>query len=556
MTSPPDRALSRPLLVILVLGVIACWVGTTNHEVWTADEPRVAAIGAEMATQDSWAVPRLGGEPFLEKPPLYWWVQATVFRLAGTTSSGLARVPSALFGIVTLLLTFALGRRFLSAQRSMMGCLVLLTMASFLRRTHWVIVDMALLFAVTGALCCFVYAERRPPGRRGGLLFGMYGFLALAFFSKGIVGPGIPSLGMLAYLLWTRRTRAFLGWHVALGAAGIGALIGLWLWRVHADVGAEGLRTFLVYNNFGRFFADTAGYDGGHERPFYYYLTQGLAELLPWTPVLLVALLSLRRNWSVVSDSDKDATRFALATTVPVVVALSFASTKRGLYLLPLLPAVSVLLGAWLTAGLEKKPWERKFERAWQWLYVGLGALAALAVVLLGSLPEIRFSPDYLPHALLGVVVVSGVYVAARPRSSAISYGAWFQASAVMLAGLCAAFVTAAPRVDQVKSLAPVGEMLKEHVPAGAPIYAFDPSETMRGVISFYDGRHSRNLLELSELRELSESLRTAYVLVEDKSNKGTYHDIVDAKIKHRKLDERSIGDSRFYRLLVVGEDG
>ena len=111
---------SHPFITLCFIGAFVSFVGISN-ELWTPDEPRDAAIGRAMWESGDWIVPRLNGEPFLEKPPLYWWAQSALFALLGRATPTLARLPSALFGFAALLLTYALGRSFFSARTCLVG---------------------------------------------------------------------------------------------------------------------------------------------------------------------------------------------------------------------------------------------------------------------------------------------------------------------------------------------------------------------------------------------------------------------------------------------------
>src|SRR5215470_8299257 len=75
-----EGALRRPLGAVLLLSILVCCAGTFSHSLWSPDEPTGAAVGRAMADSGDLIVPRLNGEPFLEKPPLYWWVQVAAFR--------------------------------------------------------------------------------------------------------------------------------------------------------------------------------------------------------------------------------------------------------------------------------------------------------------------------------------------------------------------------------------------------------------------------------------------------------------------------------------------
>ena len=192
---------------------------------------------------------------FFGETPLYWWAQSSAVRCCSVAllrpSPG---YPPQLFGFAALLLTYALGRSFFSSRTCLVGCLILLSTALFSLTTHWIVVDNALLFAVTGAWTLFAHAESCDGTTRQFLLLGMYVFLAIAFLTKGVVGLGIPALGMGVYLLWSRRLSRFFGWHMVVGSGLIAGAAHYGSGCSGGKAGASSLDTFLVYNQAGTFF--------------------------------------------------------------------------------------------------------------------------------------------------------------------------------------------------------------------------------------------------------------------------------------------------------------
>jgi 4-amino-4-deoxy-L-arabinose transferase-like glycosyltransferase len=542
--------LARPLLTLCVAGAILGALGVTNHEVWTPDEPRDAAVGAEMWRAGSWAVPRLDGRPFLEKPPLYWWVQASVFAAFGRADAGLARVPSALFGFGTLLLTYALGRRFFSGASCLLGGLVLLTTTVFTYRSHWIIVDPALLFAITGTLACLVHALDRSGAARSTLLAGMYAGLAMAFFAKGVVGVAIPGLGALVYLVWTGRLRRFVGWHLAAGALLVGALAAVWLWRVAASAGSAVLYDYLVHEHVGRLFpTGIQSYRGGHERPWWYYAYSLPLDLLPWTPLVPLAGLAARRGWRLLDERERDGIRFCVATTVPVVVALSFAGTKRGLYLLPIVPSVALLLGWWMASALERAAWEERFARRWSLAVRGFALVLPASALALGL--------GNAPWALAGMLVVAAALLGTRALAARSPAESWLGTVAVACAGLAAFLVFVLPPLDGYKSFMPFVEVLRREVREDHSLHTFQPSETTQGVVSFYLGRSSTPLPSVASVAALARDGRPAWLIVEDRrKGRGDYALIAEAKIPHRVVATQVIGPRRTLKLLALGTEG
>src|SRR5215469_11986062 len=76
-----------------------------------ADEPRYAQVAREMLRQNDWITPTLGGRPWLEKPPLYYWQAMLVYKAIGVSDSA-ARIPSALNAALLVVAVYFFFRRF------------------------------------------------------------------------------------------------------------------------------------------------------------------------------------------------------------------------------------------------------------------------------------------------------------------------------------------------------------------------------------------------------------------------------------------------------------
>jgi 4-amino-4-deoxy-L-arabinose transferase-like glycosyltransferase len=120
----PER-LHLPLLALLAAVLFSVNLG--GYDLWPADEPRYAQVAREMLDSGNWLSPTVNGESYLEKPPLLFWSQALVSLPFGDINECTARVPSALSGIVVLVLTYLLARGLFGAQTAFYAALFLLT---------------------------------------------------------------------------------------------------------------------------------------------------------------------------------------------------------------------------------------------------------------------------------------------------------------------------------------------------------------------------------------------------------------------------------------------
>ncbi|HEY4593683.1 MAG TPA: glycosyltransferase family 39 protein, partial [Thermoanaerobaculia bacterium] len=158
----------RSFLLALAVALLLGLAPVVSHSLWTPDEPTGAGIGRAMAESGDWIVPRLNGKPFLEKPPLYWWTLAGSLRLLGMSDVA-ARVPSALFAVLMLLVVWVAGMRLGGPREGLLGACILATTVLFIQNATRVTVDPALMFFVGLAHLGFVlWIEARSSGERRG----------------------------------------------------------------------------------------------------------------------------------------------------------------------------------------------------------------------------------------------------------------------------------------------------------------------------------------------------------------------------------------------------
>jgi len=140
------RYVSLGLLVLLTLPLFV--QGVFDHPLWINDEGHVAEIGREMFLSGDVIVPRLGGQPFVEKPPLYFVVMGICYRWFGITP-GAARLPSAIFGFLTVLVVYGIAAAQGRPQQGLLAAFLLASVFMMFRFAHWCVVDSAVCFFTT-----------------------------------------------------------------------------------------------------------------------------------------------------------------------------------------------------------------------------------------------------------------------------------------------------------------------------------------------------------------------------------------------------------------------
>ena len=351
---------------LLVTCLILTWMlpGLFGREPWKDDEAYTFGLIKHIIDSGDWVVPTLAGEPFMEKPPIYFITAALFGKLFGgwLPLQDAARLANLFFlGITAWSLSVAAkasGVKRLDTVLALFGCLVLTVTA------HYLVTDVALLAGVSMGLAGLTLSTK--GSWQASLWLGLG--LGVAFLSKGLLGPGI--LGLTALLLplvgqdW--RSRAYVRTCIVAVLVALPAFL-IWpaaLWQRSPELFHE----WLWDNNFGRFTGE-AGLGPKPDRGGYLnYLGHGA---FPLWPIILVGIGHWTRGWRNAN--------LAPATILLVVglSVLSLAAESRVIYILPLLPALALIVVA--------LPDEIKYWR-WVQVFLGVSVLGFVAYLWMGAL--------------------------------------------------------------------------------------------------------------------------------------------------------------------------
>jgi len=399
MSPVPERARPRAATTLLALLVVAgAWlslqgVGLGRTPFHTRGEPREAVVVQDLVGNRNWILPRRNGTALPRKPPLFYWLGGAVAQVRGRVDEAGVRLPSALqSGAAALLLTAVAAAVFAPLAGAASG-LALLTSFEWLRAGTAARVDMTLAFGLTLVFAGLLLFRRTPRTR---WLVLMYTGAAWATLAKGIPGLAIPVL-QVGLLCLVDRSPALLRSLRPLRGIGVVLLIvGAWYAAAAAQGGQEFLRIVANENLVRIVGAQKAAL--GHAHGVGYLVGVLLLGLLPWT-LLLPALGATL--WRVRGNLDRrDARLFALLWIVAVLAPYAVASSKRGVYLLPLYPAVALLLGWWserAVSGLTAMPLPRRLRALVLWpLALLFSVLALVTLSHWGGLPMLDSLPAFV----------------------------------------------------------------------------------------------------------------------------------------------------------------
>ncbi|MGE5807797.1 MAG: ArnT family glycosyltransferase [Nitrospirota bacterium] len=174
------------ILALRVLCLVLFFYQLGSHPLWDVDEGLHASTSKGMVLSGDWVTTRVNGQNFYDKTVLHNWFVAVSFLLFSFTELA-ARLPAALLGLGTVLVTYELGRRMFGARAVLLGGAVLATSPEFIILSRSVVHDISLAFFITLSFAFFFIAFS-TSNRRKPTLFLFYASLGLAVLAKGPIG--------------------------------------------------------------------------------------------------------------------------------------------------------------------------------------------------------------------------------------------------------------------------------------------------------------------------------------------------------------------------------
>ena len=349
LNSAFSRLAERPYLLVAALVALCLalyWPSVARTPFFTKGEPREALVVKRMITDGDVILPQrpsLYGWTIASKPPFFHWLAATTAYAAGTTNEITVRLPSLVLAGATVALVGVTGGAILGPRAATLAAVMLATTFEWTNAAQTARVDATLAALMTCALLIFYRGFVAEQVSRRAML-GAYVCLACAALTKGPVGFVLPALVLAVALVVTRQWKLIRPLRPILGAVVIATIVGAWYlaaWWIGGDPFFE---KHVLKENVFRFLG-SGEHASGHDHPPPYYLMALTVGFLPWSPVLVGALIaSFRRG----VDRRDSRLGFLLAWFGTVFIFYSLASSKRSVYLLALYPAAALLCGWWI----------------------------------------------------------------------------------------------------------------------------------------------------------------------------------------------------------------
>ena len=378
---PPGSASAQPELhdplpsrrALLLLGALLAvlWLGVLGlRDLVPTDEGRYAEIPREMVASGDWVTPRLDGFKYFEKPPLQYWATAASYEVFGI-GQWQARLWTGLTGLFGIAFTAFAGCRLWGRRVGLYAGAVLASCVYWLAMGHINTLDMGVSACLGGSLLSFLLAQRDGATARAqrGWMLACWGFMGLSLLSKGLIGLAFPGMTLVLYTLWSRDWGLWRRLHILPGLLVL--LVIALPWHVLVQQrNPEFFDFYFIYQQFDRF----ATPDLSRPGPWYYFIPILLLGIMPWLGALFPALARSVGRALMTPERETPGSlrtrRVLLVWAVFIFVFFSASHSKLPSYVLPMFPALALLVGEYLAHA-------RRRALGWQFALWALLSVAA-----------------------------------------------------------------------------------------------------------------------------------------------------------------------------------
>lgn len=402
MLSIKQSQMNRPwifdlIFMTILIGIFyAIWIG--SHALFTPDEGRYSEVAREMVASGDYITPRLNGVAFLDKPVLYYWLQASAINLFGLKEWALRFWP-ALIGVLGCLITYAAGNLLFSRRTGIIGALILATSPLYYGAAHYANLDLEVAVLIGNSLMLFIMAAQSPQGKsRSLLMLAAYFFAALAFLTKGLIGIVFPAMVIGAWILLLNRWSILKSMHLVIGLIGFTLLTLPWYILVQ-KANPEFLHFFFVTQQVARFLTKA---DFNNKTVFWFYVPIVIAGIFPWCVFVIQAVSQhIKKVWQ---DRQKHAANlFILLWLVIIFTFFSIPKSKTVGYILPIFPALALLIGNYLDNLWQQT--KSKGITAGMIGFIILSGITSIGFLIAPSIKSLEVSPEMIPYFSLASIL-------------------------------------------------------------------------------------------------------------------------------------------------------
>lgn len=474
------------LLLIIAVTALILFVNLSGIPLLDPDEPVYAETAKEMLAFNDFLSPRIYGEYWYDKPPMYYWLVAGTFKLLGISELA-ARLPAALMALMTVILIYFAGVRLFSPRAGLISALVLTTSIEFFYLGKAAVTDTTLNFFLTACLLAFFT----------GRYYLFYILSGLAVMTKGPVGLLFPGAIIFLYMMFGWRFDLLRYMKIPAGIVLFSITAIPWYWLMYNIHGSAFIETFLGFHNITRFTSP--------EHPegmlWYYFFPVLILGFFPWTAILAQSIWT-----SLTASRGKFQTMLFLNIWVWFIfLFFTVSRTKLVSYILPMFPPLALIAGWYLD-----RIWELRYKGnaiSWPLMLTILTAIFTGGIVYGVQLMPALQTGVYLSAAIFVLMAVAVWYFVKHKE-----YGAafWTKAAAMVSFSVILAMMML-PQAAPYFSAKEISQDFKAAYDGRSTVYVM---KFLRPGFSFYSGQYGKEVKTIDDITNHINEEKRAYFVI------------------------------------------
>ena len=480
------KKLGTGFWLVAIITILIVFFNLGGVPLLDPDEPVYAETPKEMFSFNEFLSPRIYGEYWYDKPPMYYWLVAASYKLFGMNEFA-ARFPSAILAVACTLLVYQSGGRLFNERAGIAGALVLATSIEFFYLGKAAVTDITLLFFLSASLLAFI--EKK--------YYIAYLFAGLATLTKGPIGLLFPGGIIFFYLLATRNWALLKSMKIFSGLLIYVAIAAPWyilMYNIHGSIFVD---TFLGFHNITRFTSP--------EHPegvlWYYYIPVLILGFFPWTGIMIQSI------WASLAKSTYDSSTllFLNIWSLFIFAFFTISQTKLVSYILPMYPPLAMIVG-WYIDRLWTSHGKIHFT-SWS---IGLSIVTILFIGIM------FIGLKAMPILANGIYISAIIFVL---MSSLVAYFAWkndilraFWTKIISMA-LFSMVLTAIlfPIAAPMLTTKNIAQEFNRQYDGKSPVYVV---KFLRPGFTFYTNVYGKEIVLGTDFNELIQESQRSYFLI------------------------------------------
>ena len=323
------------LILLGLLSFIFLFVGMGAYPLVDVDETRYAVMSRDLL-HHNWNFLMLNGVPFIEKPPLYFWITAFSIKLFGFHEYAI-RLPMSILATLTVFFTYYIGKKIKTPKFGFYTATIMMANVFFIMLTRVAIIDMVFTALLTWTIYFGLLTEFVKDNNKKWCWTAFYLCMSFAFLAKGLLAIVFPCAIIGIHRIINKSVKEIFKPQYFLSGLVLFLLINLpWHLAMYKEYGFEFIWVYFILHHFERLVnADALG----KTRPFLYFIPVFFVGFLPWSLHFIGAIVDFFKKKMF---KDKYVLFFAIYFII-IFGLFSAASGKLPTYVLPAVPPAAFL---------------------------------------------------------------------------------------------------------------------------------------------------------------------------------------------------------------------